>query len=138
MPDSFFVHMYGSSWHAGDAGFLIFLRKNGYALIFLGMVVLLVCMRRSCFSFLARLLRTISMFLFRSRSKFFDASDTPGIKLDEVKTPRKVSAWYARSPDVESKYCKTSEEGHARPSIPLPTISMNDGQAVPHLSLIHI
>lgn len=132
VPDSFFVHMYGSSWHAGDAGFLIFLRKNGYALIFLGMVVLLVCMRRSCFSFLARLLRTISMFLFRSRSKFFDASDTPGIKLDEVKTPRKVSAWYARSPDVESKYCKTSEEGHARPSIPLPTISMNDGQAVPH------
>lgn len=132
VPDSFFVHMYGSSWHAGDAGFLIFLRKNGYALIFLGVVLLLACMRRSCFSFLARLLHTIMSVLFRSRSKFSDAGAISGIKLDDVKTPRKVSTWYAKSPDVESKYCKTSEEGHARPSIPLPTISMNDAQAVPY------
>ena len=132
VPDSFFVHMYGSSWHAGDAGFLIFLRKNGYTLIFLGIILLLAFLRRSCFSFLAHMLHMIMMVLFRSRSKFFDASATSGIKLDDVKTPRKASTWYANSPDVESKYRKTSEEGHARPSIPLPTISMNDGQAVPH------
>jgi mannosyltransferase OCH1-like enzyme len=35
-PDSFFRHFYGSSWHAGDAGFLIFLREHGRFMIFIG------------------------------------------------------------------------------------------------------
>ncbi|PWZ00781.1 hypothetical protein BCV70DRAFT_100948 [Testicularia cyperi] len=38
-PDSFFSHFYGSSWHANDAGFLIFLRKYGRLLIFIGVCV---------------------------------------------------------------------------------------------------
>ncbi|KAJ1027582.1 hypothetical protein NDA18_003583 [Ustilago nuda] len=40
-PDSFFSHFYGSSWHANDAGFLIFLRKYGRLLIFVGLCVVL-------------------------------------------------------------------------------------------------
>ena len=38
-PDAFFSHFYGSSWHANDAGFLIFLRKYGRLLIFVGVCV---------------------------------------------------------------------------------------------------
>lgn len=133
VPDSFFVHMYGSSWHANDAGFLIFLRKNGYVLIFLGVALLVVCMRRTCFSFLARMLNMIMMVLFRSRSEYYDADGTSGIKLEDVSTPRKASTWYARSPDVESKYCKTSEEGHAGPSVTVPTLSVSGSHALsPH------
>lgn len=41
-PDSFFIHFYGSSWHASDAGFLIFLRKYGKLLIALGIVVVVI------------------------------------------------------------------------------------------------
>ncbi|EST07473.1 Glycosyltransferase, DXD sugar-binding motif [Kalmanozyma brasiliensis GHG001] len=40
-PDAFFSHFYGSSWHANDAGFLIFLRKYGRLLIFVGVCVVL-------------------------------------------------------------------------------------------------
>jgi mannosyltransferase OCH1-like enzyme len=40
-PDAFFSHFYGSSWHANDAGFLIFLRKYGRVLIVLGLGVVL-------------------------------------------------------------------------------------------------
>lgn len=36
VPDAFFKHFYGSSWHAGDAGFLIFLRDHGRLLMFIG------------------------------------------------------------------------------------------------------
>lgn len=36
VPDAFFKHFYGSSWHAGDAGFLIFLRDHGRLLMFFG------------------------------------------------------------------------------------------------------
>lgn len=36
VPDAFFRHFYGSSWHAGDAGFLIFLRDHGRLLMFFG------------------------------------------------------------------------------------------------------
>ncbi|CAO1613048.1 unnamed protein product [Sympodiomycopsis kandeliae] len=39
VPDAFFKHYYGSSWHAGDAGFLIFLRDHGRFLMFLGACV---------------------------------------------------------------------------------------------------
>ena len=35
-PDAFFRHFYGSSWHANDAGFLIFLRDHGRFLMFIG------------------------------------------------------------------------------------------------------
>jgi hypothetical protein len=38
-PDAFFRHFYGSSWHANDAGFLIFLRDHGRFLMFLGACV---------------------------------------------------------------------------------------------------
>lgn len=40
-PDAFFQHFYGSSWHANDADFLIFLRKNGILLIFVGFLIAL-------------------------------------------------------------------------------------------------
>ncbi|WFD30030.1 hypothetical protein MSPP1_001043 [Malassezia sp. CBS 17886] len=46
-PDSFFEHLYGSSWHAGDADFLIFLRKHGRLLIALGVLVVLIGFRRA-------------------------------------------------------------------------------------------
>jgi hypothetical protein len=40
-PNAFFRHYYGSSWHANDAGFLIFLRDNGKILIFIGSCIAL-------------------------------------------------------------------------------------------------
>ncbi|PWN29874.1 hypothetical protein BDZ90DRAFT_230710 [Jaminaea rosea] len=40
VPDAFFRHYYGSSWHAGDAGFLIFLRDHGRLLMVIGGCVL--------------------------------------------------------------------------------------------------
>lgn len=41
VPDAFFKHFYGSSWHAGDADFLIFLRDHGRLLMFLGACVVI-------------------------------------------------------------------------------------------------
>ncbi|KAK9900441.1 glycosyltransferase family 32 protein [Cystobasidium minutum MCA 4210] len=35
-PHSFYWHYYGSSWHAGDAGFIGFLGKYGYRILLLG------------------------------------------------------------------------------------------------------
>lgn len=46
-PDAFFRHFYGSSWHEGDAGFLIFLRDHGRFLIFVGFIVVMYCFGRS-------------------------------------------------------------------------------------------
>jgi len=40
VPDSYFTHYYGSSWHADDAGFITFLGKWGKALMWLGVFVL--------------------------------------------------------------------------------------------------
>jgi len=40
VPDSFFTHYYGSSWHADDAGFITFLGKWGKALMWVGVLVL--------------------------------------------------------------------------------------------------
>lgn len=40
VPDSFFTHYYGSSWHADDAGFITFLGKWGKALMWLGVFIL--------------------------------------------------------------------------------------------------
>lgn len=55
-PDAFFSHFYGSSWHANDAGFLIFLRKHGRLLIFIGVCVVLYGFFRTLLpSFLWRL-----------------------------------------------------------------------------------
>lgn len=42
VPDAFFLHFYGSSWHAGDADFLIFLRAHGRLLIFVGVLVVVL------------------------------------------------------------------------------------------------
>lgn len=54
-PDAFFSHFYGSSWHANDAGFLIFLRKYGRFLIFVGVCVVLYGLFRTLLpSFLFR------------------------------------------------------------------------------------
>ncbi|EPQ26594.1 uncharacterized protein PFL1_05915 [Pseudozyma flocculosa PF-1] len=39
VPDAFFAHFYGSSWHSNDAGFLIFLRDHGRLLMFIGACV---------------------------------------------------------------------------------------------------
>ncbi|KAL9939664.1 hypothetical protein V8E36_001481 [Tilletia maclaganii] len=38
-PDAFFRHLYGSSWHANDAGFLIFLRDHGTLLMIVGFYI---------------------------------------------------------------------------------------------------
>lgn len=46
-PDAFFRHFYGSSWHANDADFLIFLRDHGRFLMFLGGCLVLYGLGRS-------------------------------------------------------------------------------------------
>ena len=66
-PDSFFLHMYGSSWHANDAGFLIFLRKYGYALITLGVLLVLVGARRTCMSAATTAAHALMPLLARAR-----------------------------------------------------------------------
>ncbi|CAD6888607.1 unnamed protein product [Tilletia laevis] len=38
-PDAFFRHLYGSSWHSNDAGFLIFLRDHGTLLMIIGFYI---------------------------------------------------------------------------------------------------
>ena len=45
-PHSFFSHFYGSSWHADDAAFIGFLGKWGKGLMWVGLVVLIVGLRR--------------------------------------------------------------------------------------------
>lgn len=39
-PHSFFYHLYGSSWHAEDAGFIAFLRDKGKILMWIGLFIL--------------------------------------------------------------------------------------------------
>lgn len=46
-PDAFFRHFYGSSWHANDADFLIFLRDHGRVLIFIGFCIAIYGLGRS-------------------------------------------------------------------------------------------
>lgn len=56
VPDSFYRHFYGSSWHAGDADFLIFMRDYGYVFIFAGLLLIAL--------FQARFIRKVLMFVY--------------------------------------------------------------------------
>ncbi|GAA5842973.1 hypothetical protein JCM11251_007300 [Rhodosporidiobolus azoricus] len=42
MEDSYFDHFYGSSWHADDAGFITFLGKFGMALMYAGLLIVVL------------------------------------------------------------------------------------------------
>jgi inositol phosphorylceramide mannosyltransferase catalytic subunit len=45
-PNSFFSHHYGSSWHADDAAFITFLGTWGKALMWVGLVILIIGITR--------------------------------------------------------------------------------------------
>ncbi|TIA92838.1 hypothetical protein E3P81_01283 [Wallemia ichthyophaga] len=49
VPDSFFDHYYGSSWHADDAGFITFLGRWGRGLLLIGGFVLFIGVVRLVF-----------------------------------------------------------------------------------------
>ncbi|KAI9512224.1 nucleotide-diphospho-sugar transferase [Russula earlei] len=49
-PDSFFTHYYGSSWHSDDAAFIGFLGEWGKALLWFGLVILIVSLIRLGYS----------------------------------------------------------------------------------------
>ncbi len=49
-PHSFFSHFYGSSWHSDDAAFIGFLGKWGKALLWVGVVILIVSLIRLGYS----------------------------------------------------------------------------------------
>jgi len=49
-PHSFFSHFYGSSWHSDDAAFIGFLGKWGKALLWVGLVILIVGLIRLGYS----------------------------------------------------------------------------------------
>lgn len=49
VPDSFFDHYYGSSWHADDAGFITFLGRWGRGLLLIGGFVLFIGVLRLVF-----------------------------------------------------------------------------------------
>ncbi|KAH9966079.1 nucleotide-diphospho-sugar transferase [Russula dissimulans] len=49
-PHSFFSHFYGSSWHSDDAAFIGFLGKWGKALLWVGLVILIVSLFRLGYS----------------------------------------------------------------------------------------
>ncbi|TIB96686.1 hypothetical protein E3Q18_03009 [Wallemia mellicola] len=49
VPDSFFDHYYGSSWHADDAGFITFLGRWGRGLLLIGGFVLFIGILRLVF-----------------------------------------------------------------------------------------
>ncbi|WVN87179.1 uncharacterized protein L203_102356 [Cryptococcus depauperatus CBS 7841] len=46
VPHSFFIHFYGSSWHADDAGFITFLGQRGKKMMWFGVVVLILGIAR--------------------------------------------------------------------------------------------
>ncbi|KAI9466885.1 hypothetical protein BJY52DRAFT_1235000 [Lactarius psammicola] len=49
-PHAFFSHFYGSSWHSDDAAFIGFLGKWGKALLWVGLVILVVSLVRLGYS----------------------------------------------------------------------------------------
>lgn len=49
-PHSFFSHFYGSSWHSDDAAFIGFLGKWGKALLWVGLVILVISLIRLGYS----------------------------------------------------------------------------------------
>lgn len=56
-PDAFFEHLYGSSWHANDAGLMIFLRIYGRYLLAAGALIVLIGLRHSCINAAMRVAR---------------------------------------------------------------------------------
>ncbi|WFD36273.1 hypothetical protein MCUN1_003151 [Malassezia cuniculi] len=81
-PDSFYRHYYGSSWHAGDAGILIFLRKYGYLMVAIVLLALLMTQIR-------RMRRVfVSLFLHVSRLEHPGANFPGGAGNDAHKLPR--------------------------------------------------
>ena len=151
-PDSFFIHMYGSSWHANDAGPLIFLRKYGYLLLFIGMLIVVIGMRRVCLVALAHVLKLVTSFVsslgshagFRADSNRGSSyislsttasSSTPmGSKRRELPpsshfAPIPSTDWFvsSRPSDVEAKIAPSPVHGTTPP---VPTFSMNDSPSV--------
>ncbi|GAA6006688.1 hypothetical protein JCM10207_005021 [Rhodosporidiobolus poonsookiae] len=67
MEDSYFDHFYGSSWHADDAGFITFLGKFGMALMYAGLLVVvlgvirIMCSKRPGFKATPRQLGPIAL-----------------------------------------------------------------------------
>lgn len=132
-PDSFFVHMYGSSWHAGDAGFLIFLRKNGYIFITIGVLIVLISVRKQVLVGATRVVRGV-LSLVKHRSSVDTASgfDAAGGAHASVKlTTMGAPPWpHPRAPDVESKILDSGGEFSARPAMRVPTIAMNGSSSL--------
>lgn len=80
-PDSFYRHYYGSSWHSGDAGFLIFLRKYGYVFIGIGVVAVLSMQLR-------RIRRVLSFFYVSVMDQEPSDRVVPGVTVDRANFER--------------------------------------------------
>ncbi|GAA5892055.1 hypothetical protein JCM6882_005681 [Rhodosporidiobolus microsporus] len=81
MEDSYFDHFYGSSWHAEDAGFITFLGKFGMALMYAGLLIVVLGIVRLLWSkrpFLKSAPRSIGPIALPYEALPFTRPGTPG------------------------------------------------------------
>ncbi|WFD19266.1 hypothetical protein MCAP1_001489 [Malassezia caprae] len=151
-PDSFFLHMYGSSWHANDAGFLIFLRKYGYALIALGLLLVLVGTRRTCMSALTTAAQAFTSLVARvwmrearssNEEEWIHLTDPDGkptaspqkrgpVPTVSLSSPSSAEAGVALH-DAESAAKQSSAPRGRRSSSPLPDYCLPEPDTLPDL-----
>lgn len=155
-PDSFFVHMYGSSWHANDAGFLIFLRKYGYLLIALGVLFIVIGARRTCISAMTTVAKALYPLVVRvwpslgarhgSEDEWVHLTDPNGKPVSPA-SPRKgnaVPVVALSSPSSASQPPRPIEPAQEamvgsdvhrgrRPSSPLPDYCLAESDSLPEL-----
>lgn len=105
-PDAFFEHMYGSSWHEGDADFLIFLRIYGRWLMAFGIFMVAYGLRRYY-------IRSINVVVKSAISLVYSGSHQH-ISGPQTETPAQVPEWIRL-------LGSTGDEsvGEARSSVPL-------------------
>lgn len=95
-PDSFFEHLYGSSWHANDAGFMLFLRIYGRYIILAGALVVLIGLRRTLYAPMA----SVSRGLYAVGQAFWMRVAPPS------RAPAFTSEWIGLRPTPEDDEAK--------------------------------
>lgn len=117
-PDSFFLHFYGSSWHASDAGFLIFLRIYGRLLIALGILLVVYARFRAPIArLLTPVLSTVSQEVWRLLRACWPLGRS-GPALDAVReSPSASGSPFTRAHRHCDKDCEMSAVGSLTPGV---------------------
>lgn len=128
-PLSFYFHYYGSSWHAGDAGFIGFLGKYGYRILLLGSTVVFLGFCYLLWSKRRQILRS-PRYRKVSLDPFEDLAVSPPIANDSYKQHLQIENDPAPS-SIKSKlyslthlFNKSCEESVSKGSyVPLTTLA---------------